>query len=256
MLYRTLVSPWLRMLVTSAGAELLRQLHPLRVQRYLLSDLNPWMIPVKAGAAAINNGNRRKPAPGGNPFVLWEKMVSDMIVNGLNRLRDARDAAYEQLFKTLYESPGMRMLAKFIAIEGPQNEKQLEELRRLDAARWRRHMDAGEFADAMVRIFLAVGFADQVAGRRGYAAIREVLAQSRRMQAIFAEDLRQIIREQSRILQTDTDLAIDALPRILTDPREREEARTMLRQAAAKLGRELSAQENSVLQRIRSILAD
>jgi len=254
-IYRACFAPWVRMAVNENVAEALRQLHPLRMQRYLLSDLNPWMVPVKAWAQFISSGERRWPAAADNPFRIWEQSLADFMVSGLNQFRDSRDNAFEDMFKAIYESPGMKLLAGFLALEETQNHRELEELRRRDAARWRKNMEEGEFADAMVRIFLAIGFADKVAGRRGYQATRRVLAQSPRMKAIAAGDLRQIIREQSRILQTDADQAIEALPALFKSVGERQDARAMITLAVEELGRDLDPREQSVRERIQAVLA-
>ncbi|MGB5987018.1 MAG: DUF3141 domain-containing protein, partial [Desulfobacterales bacterium] len=255
MIYRALVSPWVRMTVSADAAELLRQLHPLRVQRYLFSDLNPWMIPVKAWAASINSGTRRRPAAEDNIYSLWEKSFSDFIVHGLDHYRELRDKAFERTFKALYESPAMKMMADFLAPQGTHDLAELEALRRRDAARWWKNMTEGEFADAMVRIFLAIGFADQVAGRRAYGAIGRVIQKSPLMKELLPEDLKQIIREQSRILQTDRDQAIDSLPTLLSESDERLRALAMLSDASKELGRALAPQEQSMLHRIETLLA-
>ena len=176
--YRNMVSPWIRRANNESIAETLRQLHPMRMQRYLLSDLNPWMVPVKQTAAHIKDGQRRKPVADDNPFRAWETLMSGMIVDGLNLYRDARDAACEMVFQTIYESPWMKLLADFAGAAAPKNDHQLEALRRHDAERWRKHMATGEFPDAMVRMFLAIGFADQVVRRKGYAAISRLFSET------------------------------------------------------------------------------
>jgi hypothetical protein len=252
--YRTCLSPWLRAFSSDHTAEAMRQLHPLRLQRSMVSDLNPWMIPVKQAAARLQATGMRRTAGEDNPFRAWERLASDMIVDGLNLYRDARDAAWETLFKTVYENPWMKLLAAFGGAVAPRDDHHLEELRRRDAERWRRHMAIGDFADAMVRIFLLVGFADQMVHRRGYAAVGRLWAQHPRTTDLAQEDLRQIVREQSRIVQTDADQALATLPRLLPEEEDRRDAQAMLDQAVATLGRALGPREGLVLERIRNVL--
>ena len=45
--YRMLVSPWIRAAMNEPASEYLRQLHPLRMQRYMVSDANPLCWPLK-----------------------------------------------------------------------------------------------------------------------------------------------------------------------------------------------------------------
>ena len=115
-------------------------------------------------------------------------------------------------------------------------------------------MTTGEFADAMVRIFLLVGFADQVVQRRGYAAVGRLWARHARTADLAQEDLRQIVREQSRIVQTDADQALATLPRLLPGEEDRREARGMLDQAVASLGRALGPRVGFVLESIKKVL--
>jgi hypothetical protein len=253
--YRNAISPWIRGTNNDLMAETMRQLHPLRMERYLLSDRNPLMAPVKATAARIKQNGQRKAVADDNPFRAWEKLMSDMIVDGLNLYRDARDAACEMMFQAIYESPGMKLLADFAGSVAPRNDRQLEELRRQDAGRWRKHMMTGEFPDAMVRIFLAIGFADHVVRRKGYAAISRLFAENPRMDGLGPEDIRQIIREQSRIIQTDADQAIATLPHLLAGAEDRRDALAMLGQAVATIGRELAPQERAVLESVKTVLA-
>ena len=252
--YRTCLSPWIRAFSSELAAEAVRQLHPLRQQRYLMSDLNPWMIPVKQAAAGLRENGQRRPVADDNPFLAWERLVSDMIVDGLEAYRNARDAAWQTLFKTVYESPWMKLMAAIGGAVAPRDDRQLEDLRRRDAERWRRHMATGDFADAMVRMLLLVGFADQVVHRDGYAAVGRLLARHPRTAELAPEDLRQIVREQSRIIQTDMDQAITSLPCLLATAGERREARALLDQAAAAIGRDLTPRETLVLENIQAAL--
>ena len=52
-LYRTFVQPIVRALVNPAVADLMRQLHPLRLQYELFSNANPLMAPIAALAEQV-----------------------------------------------------------------------------------------------------------------------------------------------------------------------------------------------------------
>jgi tellurite resistance protein len=239
---------------TDATAEALRQLHPLRVQRYLFSDLNPWMSPVRTWAAQVKEKDNRRPAAEDNLFSAWEVFWSKSIVDGMNLCRDVRNAACESIFKAMYENPWMKMVSEFSGTITPENDQDLEAVHRRDAKRWRKNMATGEFADAMVRIFLAIGFADQVVRRKGYQTIGRLFAASPRMKDLGLDEVQQIVREQSRIVQTDADQAIATLPRLLPERQDREDALTMIQNAVESLGRAPEPQEEAVLQRVREVL--
>jgi pimeloyl-ACP methyl ester carboxylesterase len=253
-LYRAFAAPWIRMVATDVVAEALRQLHPLRVQRYMFSDRNPWMAPVKTWAAQIKEKDNRRPAAEDNLFSLWEALGSQSIVYALNLYRDLRDAACESTFKAMYENPWMKMVSEFAGSITPDGEQDLEAVHRRDALRWRNHMAAGEFADAMVRIFLAIGFADQVVRRKGYRTIGRLFADSPRMKDLGLDEMQRIVREQSRIVQTDADQAIVTLPRLLPKRQDRMDALAMIQNAVEAIGRELEPQQQAVLERVRDVL--
>ena len=254
LLYRSFVSPWVRMANNDLAAETMRQMHPLRVQRYLFSDMNPFMVPVKTWADWIQKNDHRRPAADDNMFTAWEKLWSKSIADGLDTYRDIRDAASEAVFKVMYESPWMKMISDFAHAVTPDNTEELEEKRRRDAERWRKHMAEGEFPDAMVRIFLAIGFADQTVRKKGYKAIARLFAESPRMKDLDAEDIQQIIREQSRIVQTDADQAVTALPHLLPKKKDKKDALAMIDKAVDSIGRELEPQETAMMERVKEVI--
>jgi hypothetical protein len=202
----------------------------------------------------IKDANERKPVKDDNLFLWGERVMSNLIVEGLDQYRIARDNACELMFQAIYESPWMRVLSDFGGAFETQDNKELEELRRLDAIRWRKYMTEGEFPDAVIRIFLAVGFADQVVRRKGYQVMRRLFAASPSMKGLDPDDLRQIVREQSRIVQTDADQAIDTLPHLLPSSKDRKDALDMIEKAVKNIGRTLAAQEQAVIQRIKTVL--
>lgn len=190
-----------------------------------------------------------------NLFNGWEKVWSQAIVNGPNRYRDIRDVACESMSRAIYESPWMKLVSAVAGTIAPDNDQKLETMRRLDAARWRKNMTSGEFADAMVRIFLTIGFADKVVWRKGYKTISRLFATSPRMGSLEPDEVQQIVREQSRIVQTDADQSTAALPSLLPRTEDRKDAPAMIKKAAETLGRTLEPQKQAFLQRVQLALA-
>ena len=64
-------------------------MHPLRLERFMLSDVNPMLRPLQAIAHAVRE-NRRPVAPD-NPFVKAEHAVSQQIEQSLDLYRELRD---------------------------------------------------------------------------------------------------------------------------------------------------------------------
>jgi len=109
LLYDTFVSPWVKMFSTETSAGILKQLHPLRVNKYIFSDrLNPF-ISVFGTLAPVVKKNRTPVSPD-NPFLSLEKNVSDSIVSILDSYKSIRDRFDESLFFAIYENPWMKLL--------------------------------------------------------------------------------------------------------------------------------------------------
>lgn len=108
-LYNTYVSPWVKMFSTETSADILKQLHPLRVNKYIFSDrVNPFMPIFKTLAPLVKKN--RSPVSPDNPFLSIEKNVSDSIVTILNSYQKARDQFNEAMFFAIYENHWMKML--------------------------------------------------------------------------------------------------------------------------------------------------
>ncbi len=99
-LFETYLAPLVKAGITPQAAEFIRQLHPLRVERYMFSSWNPWMLAPKILAPWVSA--IRRPASDDNIFVKIEKVGSDLIVYFLNGYRDLRDALAEEMFEALY----------------------------------------------------------------------------------------------------------------------------------------------------------
>jgi tellurite resistance protein len=173
----------------------------------------------------------------------------------MNLYRDMRDSFCEQLFKSIYESPWMKVFQPFTSPEDTKAaEAALEEMRRRDADQWRKAMTKGKFPDAVVRILLAIGFADQQIRRKGYELMGRLIDENSRMKDISDKDLQKIVRTQARILQTDTDQAIDTLARLLRTKKDRQRALALIKKAVKLADRQPNPQERIVLDKVTAVL--
>jgi len=97
--YDVFVRPWVRAMVTRPAADIGRALHPLRVQRALMSSRNPVAAALAPLAATV--AQERVPLPPTNPFLKAERIAADLVEQWIDMARDIRDAAYEMTFFTL-----------------------------------------------------------------------------------------------------------------------------------------------------------
>lgn len=212
-LYSFAVRPWLQPLVTEPVAEQIRQVHPLRMQRYMFSDRNPGCWPVKWCAGKVAEG-RRTVTPD-NPYVIMEGFFSDILKIGLNSFRDSRDMAQEQLFKIMYGNTIVEQLHEEHQPEPggyeEQNEEERKKQRFREQARLRRLAVKGGFVEAAVRTMIAVAGANRVMDTREFRAAEQIIQASSRLQNLGPETYKKIVRTQANILEGVPRKAITAL---------------------------------------------
>ena len=204
--YRRLVRPWVKASVNEATAETIRQLHPLRTSRYGFSDLNPWMAPVALLADEVKK--QRRPVLPDNPFSATEKIFSDTVSKSLDLYREFRDRALESWFYAMFDNPWMRALST----DEPSDD---------DAGTpgWRAEkvveIDSGGFAEAVVRIMVALAHAGSGTRRRSLAAYDGLASRDVRLAGLHGTALSEMIKKQSGFMETAPEVALSSLPRML-----------------------------------------
>ena len=235
--YKTFVRPWMKMMVNENTAEMIRQLHPLRVQRYFFSDLNPMMWPLKPMAEYVRQN--RRPLEGENRFKTFEKKMSTNISDSLESYREYRDSRQERIFYILYDNPYVRSMFKSGTTSGngeavtPEPAEDVEAAIKQDTALWMSKMEEGGFPEAAIRVMLAVSGADHAFDKREYQAAEKIVKRNPRLRFIKLEAFREKAKIQARILQTDLDLALKALPVMATTEKDRTEILEIARNIAA-----------------------
>ena len=91
-------------------------------------------------------------------------------------------------------------------------------------------MEKGGFVAGLVRIILALAVADKSLDRDELAAAEDIVLNYQPSKKIKRTDDIQIVKEQSRILQTDLDQAIGTLPKLIKTARDRQRAMAAARQ--------------------------
>jgi pimeloyl-ACP methyl ester carboxylesterase len=246
--YALFVRPFVRPLVNEVSAEVGRVFHPLRWQRWALSDLNTWLWPLKALAPAIEAG--RQPAAPDNPFRRTEKAASDVITAGMDLYRDLRDATMEALFFATYGPAAILGMGV-----GPDGEaRAVVDPRELPVVKEAlASIGTGGYPEALALIGSLVG---RGAGRIPLARL-ELLDQLIRSDEVLsrldADTVRRIKAEQAVVAELEPERGLQSLPWLLADPADRERALNRVDEAVALV--ELTADQADVLKRIRSVLA-
>jgi pimeloyl-ACP methyl ester carboxylesterase len=256
-LYDTFLSPAVKAMSNEVTAQWLRLLVPERLQRYLLSDLNPAMWPVKMLAQMVRA--QRRPASPDNPFVQAERQMSDAIEKSLDTYRDLRDAWSERLFKAIYESPWLAAMVGLAGMTDPRPgpkpaAKAREELMRLKVHELEAQIDEGTPLDGKVRILLYQGREEKVVDERPFNLVRQFIQEMPVKERPTLAQLKEAIKRQSFILLLDEERAVKALPKLLPDVEERQRALERARQIATARAGKLSAAQEARFRRLEEVL--
>jgi pimeloyl-ACP methyl ester carboxylesterase len=246
--YALFARPFVRPLVNEGTAELGRVFHPLRWQRWALSDLNPWLWPLSGLASAVKD--RRQAAPPENPYRQLEKATSEVVTAGLDLYRDLRDAAMEALFFQIYGPAAILGAGLGSAPEAPPNvpnPRELPLVRDALAA-----IGTGGYPEAAALIGALIG---RGAGRIPLARLELVDRMVRGDEVLAglpADTIRRIKAEQAVVAELEPEQGLRSLPRLLSDPADRQRALALLNQAAATV--ELTPEQTAALDRVREAL--
>lgn len=256
--YNTFLSPWVKMFSTETSAEILRQLHPLRVNKYIFADtINPAMLIFKTMAPIVKEN--RRPVSLGNPLSVLEKNVSNSIVAMLDSYQSFRDHFTEAMFFAIYENPWMQLLYPAMSLKKTPDNK-LEKNKAEEAAliekdkqHWYRAMEKGGYEEGIVRIVMALEDLDHVIDRDALYEDERLLESSERFKRLNRKEFLRIVGEQSHILQVDKDKALRLLSKLITSPEDRKTALTIARKIISS-GSTMTNEQKAVLSRITKAL--
>ncbi|WP_207538151.1 DUF3141 domain-containing protein [Sabulicella rubraurantiaca] len=236
-LYQQLLAPAVRAMASEPVAEAMRRFHPLRLQRWAISDMNPLMWPLAAAADAVRAA--RRPCAPGNTFREMERDAAKAVERGIEAASEARHKASEQIFKAIYDTPVARAAAG-LADAAPSAPLGADPVRRALARReaedLRVQAGAGTLRDGVVRILLLLMNEQGAVDERTYRALRAVRDELPARHRPTPPELREIARRQALLLRVDREAAIHGLATIFADPKDRDMAVAALRKAAGVAG--------------------
>ncbi|MGM0417501.1 MAG: DUF3141 domain-containing protein [Thermodesulfobacteriota bacterium] len=251
--YNAFVSPVVSKLVNDYSAEFMKQLHPLRTQRYLFSDLNPFLIPVKTMSKYVKK--HRVKISDDNFYRQMERDFSDMISHGFDVYRDMRDLAQERFFNKMYSNPAIQFFYKDAFQEYLGNESGEDEEKKPDISdsRLRVKMDKGGFKEGMIRIMIAIASADEVLDKAEFMSVQNIVRNHPKLSKLKPDELRKIALEQSRLLHLDKEKALKTLPKLIHYKKDRKQALEIAEEVALS-DSVIDEKEKEIIKRIESIM--
>jgi pimeloyl-ACP methyl ester carboxylesterase len=239
-------------------ARRLRELHPLRVQNWAISDLNPWLWWVGPAAQAVKAN--RQSVPDDHPLRRSEKAAAGWIGASLDYFRDTRDAMTEAAFFTTYGNVYSRYLSgkENGAADGGKPAADPRELPFVRAAL--ATIAEGGYVEALARAAVLLR-------RQGQPLPLSRLELRHELKSEYADylpripghDWRRIRGEQEIIVQYEPRQAVETLPALLQDPADRERFVTLLAKLMAdERVRDIAPSEEqaAMLDRIRQVLGN
>jgi pimeloyl-ACP methyl ester carboxylesterase len=250
-MYSLFARPLIRPLVNEGTAQAGRLLHPLRMQRWALSDLNPWMWSLPALATAVKSN--RQSAPPDNTYRRLEKAVSVGITSALDFYRDVRDAAMEAMFFAIYgpaAALGMGTAGPAEAAESPPPDpRDLPLVQDALAA-----IGTGGYPEAIALIGALVGSG---AGKIPLARLEMVdrfISTDEVISKLPAETVRRIKAEQAVVAELEPERGLQSLPKLLAKKSDRRRALAVIDEAAAAVT--FTPDQLEIVDRVKAVLAD
>ncbi|MCZ8150654.1 MAG: DUF3141 domain-containing protein [Roseomonas sp.] len=211
-MYDLLVGPVIRQVTTEATAEMRRKLHPMRMRRTLVSDLNPFMMPVAAAAERVKEA--RAPASPANPFLAAERAMADRVEASLDAYRDMRDAWTEAAFHMVYGGlAAMGMAAGTPEEAAADTADELADGPEMRAAL--SNVAVGGYAEAVIRMMILLARARGGVRRTRLARSQAVLTEEAPFADMTAAARQALIREQTLIVELRPEEALASLATLL-----------------------------------------
>jgi len=227
--YQRVGRPLVKALTTDESAQMMRNLHPLRTQRLVFSDKNPFM-PMFDSLSNQANQDRVKLNPS-NPFLAAEKIGAEIYEMQLNLYRDVRDAWAESCFFAMYTSPISRAIFHPTAEEHPlHSEIDVMKMPEIQAAL--ANIEQGGLAEACVRMLHLLNKARGYVRRTRLERELQVLKRQDLFPDLSDQEIKKILHQQSLIVDFDQINALATLPLLLKTPESRQTALDLVMEIA------------------------
>jgi len=218
--YELFAQPIVQSMSNEFTAKLARQFHPLRAQRWAISDFNPWLAWL--GPAAQMVKAQRKALPADAPARKWEKMGSEILSASLEYYREIRDAMSEAAFFQTYGNVFSLYLAdKRKAEEQAESVADPRELPVVKEALT--SIEEGGYPEAVCRVASLLARRGDPLPLARFALKKELVEQyGDLLPKLDPDQWRRIRGEQDIIVRYEPKQALETLPALLAEPADRE----------------------------------
>lgn len=220
--YELFARPMVQALSNETTARLARQLHPLRVQHWAVSGLNPWLDWLPAAADQVRE-NRVQADADSAPYHA-ERCMSELINAGWDLYRDLRDAWSEGSFFNIF-GPIYAMTHQDVTSVLPQTQSTTTDPRQLPVVRDAlASMTKGGLVEAIARTASLMAEPQNPMPLAELHTLADIIKDYTEIigREIPADERRRIRGEQDIIVRYAPQEAVATLPQLLHDDDERE----------------------------------
>jgi pimeloyl-ACP methyl ester carboxylesterase len=249
--YEIFARPALRGFANEDAERVARNLHPLRMQRWSFSDLNPWMAALGPIAATVRANRRALPADAA-PRQL-ERYMSGLLSASLEYYRAVRDAASESAFFQIYGNVlALDTAAPAPAAALPMREQEFA--RALVAS-----IGTGGYPEAVARVAALLARTGRPIPLARLDLKRELVKKyDALLPRVKPEDWRRVRGEQEVLVELEPEAALAALPGLLPDSADRVRLLSLLDriiEEGGAHGASPTAGQQATLARVRELLS-
>ena len=252
--YELFARPLVQAMSNEVGAKLGRALHPLRVQRWAMSDLNPWMAWLGPAAEFIRS-HRQVLGPE-SPSRQTEQFLSECVSSALDFYREVRDALSEALFYEIYGP----MFGACPAGDGRTHQQDaVSDPRELPFVKEAlASINDGGYPEAVARIFALLLEHDKPLPLTELELGRAFEERYAHLLPRISPERERLVRgEQEVIVRYEPERALKTLPRLLCHSKDRERLLKLMEAVLTetKLGKlKPTSEQVSRFEKVRAIL--
>ena len=253
--YEMTARPLVQAMVTPASADAMAQMHPLRMRRRVLSDMNPLMQAVSPLAEQVKAV--RKPVSPGNPFMATEGLFADAIEQTMNFWSDVKAARQELTFFAMYANPFLAAMAgprgSHAKVSDPNAGfgETLRELPQVESAI--AAINQGGFGAAVIRMLVLMARSRGEVRESRLRRSNEILHSTEPFDKMGETALTELIHQQTLIVDFEPEAGIATLHGLLSGKGEKERAIALVEDIAGD-PLEMSEPTARMLQRLRAVL--
>ncbi|HEX6794307.1 MAG TPA: alpha/beta fold hydrolase, partial [Casimicrobiaceae bacterium] len=248
--YELLLRPLVREAMPEWLGKVMREWHPLRVQRWWFSDRNPILAPLAALAAVARM--YRRPRADDNLGRSVEHLESEYVNAGLDLYRDLRDAASEAAFYEVYGN--LLSLSMADQRAAMRSRRTTIDPRALPAVRQvLDEIDQGGLPEAIIRTGILIVKAG--GGKRRLAQMehtRKLLAPTGVLRDIDEDHFRRLLHEETLVVEFEPKLAKSSLPKLMHSASDRQKLNVFFDWLETEAG--LDARQQELLGDLRKLV--